>query len=101
MREGATQTGNPTPVAIDLQDASCAGEDDPSDSVFLSELDPYGAVVKTYAWINYGGESGDEECWADTDTFEKAEGVTIDPGAGLWIEGVSENQSVTFPGVEL
>ena len=100
LQSGATLTGNCTPVALNLQEITC--RDDDSDCVFISTLDSVGAIVKTYSWINYGGENGDESCWIDTDTLEKpVKAVTFAPGEGLWVEGDSDENVITFPGVEL
>ena len=100
LRSGATMTGNFTPVQIELQDITCHEAD--SDLVFISTLDSVGAVIKTYGWITYGGKNGDEWCWIDTDTMEKPKKpVYFDPGEGLWVEGDSEDNVITFPGVEL
>ena len=100
LQSGATMTGNFTPVRIELQDIVCLEGD--SDLVFISTLDSVGAVIKTYGWITYGGASGDEWCWIDTDTMEKPEDpVYFEPGEGLWVEGDSEENVITFPGVDL
>ena len=85
---------------IELQSIKCGEED--SDLVFINTLDPLGIVVKTYAWVTYGGDSGDEWCWLDADTMEKPEEtVYFAAGEGLWVEGDSEDNVITFPGVEL
>ena len=100
LQTGATMTGNFTPVQIELQDIVCQEED--SDLVVINTLDAVGAVVKSYIWVTYGGESGDEWCWLDIDTMEKPEeSVYFAPGEGLWVEGDSEDNVITFPGVEL
>lgn len=99
--DGATQAGNPTPIDLQLQDILATGEEC-SDNVFISTLNPYGGKISSYVWINYGGDSGEEELWADADTYAEPEtAVTFAPGLGLWIEGTSDAQYVTFPGVEL
>lgn len=99
LRNGATLAGNPTPVAIDLQDIICnAGC---SDLVFIQTVDSIGLTVDNYGWVDYGGDNGDELCWLDLNTMEKAEGVTINPGQGLWIQGDNTDQYVMFPAVEL
>ena len=67
----------------------------------LNVLNEIGAKVASYSWVNWYGESGDESCWVDVETFEKAEGVKFAPGQGLWVEGTSDAQTITFPGVEL
>ena len=98
LRYGSTMTGNPTPVEIDLQDIVCT--DNCSDSVSFMILDNIGLGGDTYFWINYYGDNGDESCWVDGG-FEKVVGMKIQPGQGLWVAGESDEQYVTFPGVEL
>ena len=98
LRYGSTMTGNPTPVEIDLQDIVCT--DNCSDSVSFMILDNIGLGGDTYFWINYYGDNGDESCWVDGG-FEKVVGMKIQPGQGLWVAGESEEQYITFPGVEL
>ena len=83
---------------IDLQDIKC--NDAASDSVSFMILDNIGLGGDTYFWINYYGDNGDESCWVDGG-FEKVVGMKIQPGQGLWVAGESEEQYITFPGVEL
>ena len=98
LRFGSTMTGNPTPVEIDLQDIVCS--DNCSDSVSFKVLNNIGIGGDSYFWINWYGDNGDESCWVDGE-FNKVEGMKIQPGQGLWIAGESDEQYVTFPGVEL
>lgn len=100
LRAGATVAGNATPVAVDIQDILC--NDGCSDSVLMMTLDEIGLTVDTYAWVDwYENEAGETEaCWVDGD-FNKIKGLSINPGQALWIQGDSEDQVVTFPGVEL
>ena len=85
---------------VELQSITCRSED--SDYVVLNTLDSVGAIVKTYIWINYGGDDSNELCWVDPDTYQKPkEDVFFEPGEGLWVEGDSTENQVTFPGVEL
>lgn len=98
---GATMAGNFTPVPLALSDILPSGED-VSDGVLIDVLDEFGGLMKQYVWINYGGESGEEEMWVDGETYEApTEAVVFNPGQGLWIEAQSDAQFVTFPGVEL
>ena len=100
LQSGATMTGNFTPVQIELQDITCREDD--SDLVVINTLDPLGLTLKSYVWVTYGGASGDEWCWLDGDTMEKPEEpVYFAAGEGLWVEGDSEENVITFPGVEL
>ena len=84
---------------IDLQSIRC--NDGCSDSVFIMTLDDIGLAVDTYSWVDWYGDNGDEKCWLDGATMERAEGVTFQPGQGLWIQGDSDEQYITFPAVEL
>ena len=100
LRLGATGTGNPFPVSVALQDILPEG-DGVSDVVNIQTLDAFGYTVDSYLWINWAGASYDQEAWVNPDTYEIVEGVTFDPGQGLWITGSSSEQSVRFPAPEL
>ena len=99
LRNGGTVTGNPFPVTINLQDILPEGND-VSDNVVIQTLDFAGRTVNSYAWINWAGESFDQEAWVD-DNFAIVEGVEFAPGTGLWIQGMSTDQTVRFPAPEL
>ena len=99
LRNGGTATGNPFPVAIDLQDILPVGAGT-SDNVTLQKLDSHGYTTVSYTWIDWAGPSGDQEAWAD-DEGNPIEGVTINPGEGLWIAGSSAEQSIRFPAPQL
>lgn len=102
LRNGATIV---TPQFIGVADAdgkipllSITCRDDDSDLVYVSTLDSVGAIVKTYNWINDGKAS----YWIDGATGKKPNpAVTINPGEGLWVEGDSTENEITFPAVEL
>ena len=111
LRFGSVMTGNPTPVAIDLQDIIC--NDVCSDNVSFKILNNIGIGDIAYMWINYydPGDGTEESCWVD-DGYEKVIGMTIDPGQGMWVAGSADpvdpnnldpevDQLITFPGVEL
>ena len=72
-----------------------------SDVINIQTLDAFGYTVDSYLWINWAGASYDQEAWVNPDTYEIVEGVTFDPGQGLWITGSSSEQSVRFPAPEL
>lgn len=100
LQNGATLTGNASPVEIDMQDILCRDAD--SDYVILKTLDSVGAVVNSYIWTVWGGERGEEKGWVNrSDYMFPSPTVKFAPGEGLWIEGVSKENIVTFPGVEL
>ena len=99
LRFGSTATGNPFPVAINLQDILPEG-DDTSDSVVIQTLDAAGYTIASYSWVNWAGENFDQEAWID-DSFTIVNDVTFAPGQGLWIQGAGDNQSVRFPAPEL
>ena len=92
LRNGGTTTGNPFPIALDLQDIIAEGEE-ASDNVQIQVLDAYGRTVDTYEWNDWATESA---CWVDGD-WNRVEGVTINPGDGLWVMGSSTDQSLRFP----
>jgi hypothetical protein len=100
LRFGNTAVGNPFPVSVDLQDIIPEG-DDTSDNVALQTLDAYGYTVANYLWVNWAGDSGDQEAWVDDEEFQIVEGVSFAPGAGLWVTGSSDQQSIRFPAPEL
>ena len=100
LRNGAVGVGNPFPVSVDLQDILPGGSDT-SDNVYIHILNAAGISVAGYAWIDWAGEESDQEAWVDEDTFEIVEGVSFEPGQGLWVYGSSSEQSITFPAPEL
>ena len=92
LRVGATGTGNPFPVAVDLQDILAEGEDT-SDNVQIQTLDAFGRTVDSYDWNDW---NYDHACWVDGDLTEVTS-VSILPGQGLWVVGSSTAQSIRFP----
>lgn len=74
--------------------------DNVSDNVMIQTLDAYGREVATYQWINWAGDSGDQEAWVDGD-YSIVEGVSFPAGQGLWIQGSSDSQAIRFPAPEL
>ena len=99
LRPGAVGIGNPFPVAINIQDILPTG-DDTSDNVYIQTLDAYGYTVDNYAWVNWAGDSGDQEAWINDD-FEIVTDVEFAPGQGLWVYGSSIEQALRFPAPEL
>ena len=67
--------------------------DETSDNVEIQTLDAAGKTVSSYYWNDY---MYDDPCWVDGD-YTKVEGVTFEPGQGLWIFGSSSEQSIVFP----
>ena len=100
LKNGFTAVVNPFPVAVNLQDIVPTG-DATSDNVYMQTLDAYGNGVAMYNWIDYAGDSGDQEAWIDADTFEVVTDVTFAPGQGIWVAGTSETQGLRFPAPEL
>ena len=100
LRNGYTIAGNPFPTTIALDDIVPTG-DVVSDDITINLLDDSGAVLRGWTWINWGGESGDLECWSEDGAGEKAEGVTFAPGQGLWIQAGSDAEYVQFVAPEL
>ena len=83
--------------AMPLQSIKPVG-DDTSDNVTLQTLDAYGYTASNYLWVNWAGENGDQEAWVDDENFAIVEGVTFAPGAGLWITGSANTQSIQTAG---
>ena len=96
LQNGATGTGNPFPVELNLNDIVPTG-DDISDNVFIQTLDPYGRTLAEYGWNDW---ANDKACWVD-DSYAPVTDVTFAPGQGLWIFGTSNAQYVQFPAPEL
>lgn len=94
LRDGFTATGNPFPTTVDLQDIIAVGEGT-SDAVVIQTLDFAGRGVDSYTWINWAGDSGDQEAWVDGD-FNIVENVSFAPGQGLWVQG-NNGHSLRFP----
>lgn len=99
LRNGATCTGNPFPVELDLQDIVAEGTDT-SDNVSVQTLDAYGRTASSYMWINWAGIDGNQEAWVD-DEYTIVENVKVAPGAGLFVLGSSSEQSIRFPAPDL
>lgn len=96
LRDKATQTGNPFPTQLALQDITPIGEGF-VDNVFISLMDKYGLITKSYVWVDYAGE-GEDKCWADGDTYDwPEEEVFFAPGQGLWVDAVNTDQYLQFP----
>ena len=96
LRKGATPTGIPFPVAINLNDILPAG-DDISDTVSIQTLSASGKTVSMYTWNDW---ANDEPCWVD-DNLLPVTDVVFQPGEGLWVTGSSLQQTLTFPAPEL
>ena len=96
LKAGFTATGNPFPMPMNLQDIVVEGNDT-SDNVYIQTLTAGGLTLNSYSWNDW---ACDEPCWVNDD-YEKVEGVTFAPGAGLWIQGPSGEQYIRFPAPEL
>ena len=96
LRQGSTPTGNPFPVAINLQDILPEGDSiDTDGGIYIQILDSAGREVDNYQWIDWG-----EPAWCDSG-YTPLENVYIQPGQGLWITGVSTADYIRFPAPEL
>lgn len=96
LQEGFVATGNPFPIAINLQDIVAEGEDT-SDNVYIQLLDAHGYTTVSYSWNDW---AADEPCWVNDD-YEPVEGVSFGAGQGLWIQGTTSAQSIRFPAPKL
>ena len=105
LQEGATMVAPQflnigTDEATPLQSIVPTG-DLLSENVVIQTLTPYCYTASAYMWIDYAGDDGDQAAWVDPDTYEIVEGVSFEPGQGLWVQGSSASQSITFPAPEL
>ena len=104
LRPGATATGNPFPIDLNLADILPLG-DGVVDTVEIQTLTSAGYTDKSYVWIDYAEENWDETGWIDNnaemgDYYELVKDVTIPAGSGLWIFG-ADGLSIRFPAPEL
>lgn len=98
LRAGSTATGNPFPVALNLQDIIVEGKDVATDGeINIQLLDAYGRMTAIYQWIDWDGEPTG---WCNGD-YEVVENVEFTPGQGLWVGGTSDTQYLRFPAPEL
>ena len=95
LQNGATATGNPFPVAINLSDIYPTGDN--LDDVNIQMLSSGGTTVTTYFWNTYMYET---PRWVDDDMVEVT-GVTFSAGQGLWVGGSDSSQYLNFPAPEL
>lgn len=99
LRFGGTLAGNPFPTSITIGDLLPTGEDT-YNNVSIQTLDAAGYTVDSYAWTDAGGESWDQVGWVD-DENNIVTNIVIEAGQGLWIQGSSDAQYITFPAPEL
>ena len=78
---------------IQLQDIKACGENT-SDNVYIQTLDAYGRTGASYGWNDWAAESA---CWVNDD-YEPVEGVSFAAGQGLWVQGLSKDQSIQTSG---
>lgn len=91
LRYGATATGNPFPLPIDLDSIIAEGADT-SDNVSVQTLDAFGRGLASYVWNDW--MFGDA-CWVD-DSLEQVSDVSYPAGQGLWVTGSSDAQYIRF-----
>jgi len=94
LRNGCTASGNPFPVAVNLQDIVPQGDSiDGDGAIYIQTLSAGGTTVDSYQWIDWGGS---DVGWMNDD-YEIVEGVTFAPGEGLWIGATSTADYIRFP----
>ena len=99
LKQGGTLSGNPFPVNLTIADLIPSG-DDTYNNIAVQTLDAYGYTVDSYTWTDAGGDSWDQIGWVNDDN-EIVTDVVINAGQGLWIQGSSTSQYLTFPAPEL
>ena len=78
---------------MDIQQLAAVG-DDAADNVVIQTLDFAGRTVDSYIWNDWVDTT---PCWVN-DSFEKVEGVTIAPGAAVWVQGTTTSQGIQSAG---
>ena len=78
---------------IQLQDIKAYGENT-SDNVYIQTLDAYGRTGESYGWNDW---ATDKACWVNDD-YEPVEEVSFEAGQGLWVQGLSKDQSLQTSG---
>ena len=70
--------------------------DDLVDNINIKVLDAYGRTADgfDFTWVDYIAEV---PCWIDGE-YNVVEGVTFQPGQGLWIYGVNSSQKIRTAG---
>ena len=97
LRPGFTATGNPFPTTINLQDIIPEGDDiDTDGGIMIETLTAGGRAAEIYMYLDWGDPKG----WCD-DTYTLVEGVTFEPGQGLWGQGTKTSEYLRFPAPEL
>ena len=97
LQDGATATGNMTPVELDLTKIVPGGEYSSGD-IFVQTLTSIGLADKTYVFVR---DRSKNWFWEDDDGNKVEEGtVKFAAGKGLWVGGV-EGATITIPGPTL
>ena len=78
---------------MDIQQISAVG-DDAADNVVVQTLDFAGRTVDSYIWNDWVDTT---PCWVN-DSFEKVEGITLPPGAAVWVQGTTTSQGIQSAG---
>lgn len=78
---------------MDIQQLQAVG-DDAADNVVIQTLDFAGRTVDSYIWNDWVDTT---PCWVN-DSFEKVEGVTLAPGAAVWVQGTTTTQGIQSAG---
>ena len=86
-----------TEADMPLQSIKPTGAD-VSDNIVIQTLDAYGRTVDSYLWIDWAGDESDQDAWVNDETYEIIDGVSFEPGTGLWIQGTSTEQGIQNAG---
>jgi len=95
LQNGATATGNPFPVAVNLADVYPTGDN--LDDVNIQLLTSAGLTSVTYYWNTYMYET---PRWVD-DSMVEVTDVSFPAGQGLWVGASDSSQYLNFPAPEL
>ena len=73
--------------AVSLDSITCPANTSARGKVTIMTLFGDGTTDQAYIWTRISGEY----CWQDTDTMEKADGITFQPGQAVWVQCDAED----------
>ena len=98
LRNGFKMVVNPTPVSVDIQDISVVGyEGETAGDVAIQTLDRLGRALDVYMWVDLP----EDDIFGWLDGNDELVELSIEPGAGLWVNAPSEEYSIILPGVTI
>ena len=90
-----TPVSGASEIALDAL-VPAGDEIDTDGAINIQTLTAGGVTIDTYQWIDWGDPKG----WCD-DSYTLVEGVTFQPGQGLWVQGSKTTEFLRFPAPKL